>query len=86
VPRVAPLAVAHTREDAMMKLLSTISAFTLILMVSASAQEGLRRSDRRYMGEQQRRDLYQQQRRRDYMRAERPDEPTLARISHASLS
>ena len=61
----------------MMKLLSTISAFTLILMVSASAQEGLRRSDQRYMGEQQRRELYQQQRRRDYMRAERPDEPTL---------
>ena len=61
----------------MMKLLSTISAFMLIFMVSASAQEGLRRSDQRYMGEQQRRDLYQQQRRRDYMRAERPDEPTL---------
>jgi hypothetical protein len=61
----------------MIKALSTISVFTLIFMVSASAQEGLRRSDQRYMGEQQRRDLYQQQRRRDYMRAERPDDTTL---------
>ncbi len=61
----------------MIKLLSTISAFTLIFMVSASAQEGLRRSDQRYMGEPQRRDLYQQQRRRDYLRAERPGDTTL---------
>ena len=29
----------------MITILSTMSAFTLILMVSASAQEGLRRSD-----------------------------------------
>ena len=61
----------------MIKLLSTISAFVLIVMVSASAQEGLRRSDQRYTGEQQRRDLYQQQRRRDYMHAERPGDTTL---------
>ena len=39
----------------MIKVLLTISAFTLIFMVSASAQGGMRRGDQRFMGGQQRR-------------------------------
>jgi hypothetical protein len=46
----------------MIKDLLVISAFTLIVMVSASAQDGMRRGDQRLMGEQQRRDLYEQRR------------------------
>jgi hypothetical protein len=44
-----------------------ISAFTLIFMVSASAQNSMRRYDQRFMSQQQRRDLYEQQRRRELM-------------------
>jgi hypothetical protein len=61
----------------MIKVLLTISAFTLIFMVSASAQDGLRRGDQRFMGEQQRRDLYQQQRRSELMPYERRDDTIL---------
>jgi hypothetical protein len=42
-----------------------VSAFTLIFAMSASAQEGLRRGDQRFMGQQQRHDLCEQQRRRE---------------------
>ena len=48
----------HMREDAMIKDLLMISAFTLIFMVSASAQDGMRRGDQRFMAQQQRRDRY----------------------------
>jgi hypothetical protein len=54
-----------------------ISAFTLIFMVSASAQDGVRRGDQRFMGQQQRRDRYVQPRRREPMRAERRDNTIL---------
>ena len=60
----------------MIKLLSTISAFTLILVVSASAQVGMRRGDQHLMGEQQRRDLYEQ-RRSEPMPYERRDNTML---------
>jgi hypothetical protein len=46
----------------MIKHLLMISALTLIFMVSASAQRGMRHGDQRLMGEQQRRDLYEQRR------------------------
>jgi hypothetical protein len=58
----------------MIKVLLTISALTLIFMVSASAQDGMRRGDQRFMGEQQRRDWYEPQRRREYMRDEHRDD------------
>jgi len=61
----------------MIKVLLTISAFTLIFMVSASAQDGLRRGDQRFMGEQQRHDLYQQQRRSELMPYGRRDNTML---------
>ena len=61
----------------MFKVLLTISAFTLAFMVSASAQDGLRRGDQRFMGEQQRHDLYQQQRRSELMPYERRDNTML---------
>jgi hypothetical protein len=61
----------------MIKVLLTISAFTLIFMVSASAQDGLRRGNQRFMGEQQRHDLYQQQRRSELMPYERRDNTML---------
>jgi len=57
-----PGKLAHMREDAMIKDLLMISAFTLIFVASASAQVGMRRGDQRLMGEQQRRDLYEQRR------------------------
>jgi hypothetical protein len=47
----------------MIRVLLTISVFTLIFMVSASAQDGMRRGHQRFTGEQQRRDWYQQRRR-----------------------
>src|ERR1700731_991315 len=53
------------REDAMIKVLLTISAFTLIFMVPVSAQDGMRRGDQRFMGGEQRRDWYEPQRRRE---------------------
>jgi hypothetical protein len=56
-----------------LKTSGLISAFTLIFMVSASAQDGMRRGDQRFTGEQQRRDWYEPQRRREYMRDERRD-------------
>ena len=43
----------------MIKVLLTTSAFTLIFMVSASAQDATRRGDRRFMAEQQRFDSYE---------------------------
>jgi hypothetical protein len=61
----------------MIKVLLTISAFTLIFMVSASAQDGVRRGDQRFVGEQQRRDRYEPQRRREQMRDERRDNTVL---------
>ncbi len=54
----------------MIKGLLTISAFTLIFMVSASAQDGIGKRRNTTSGEQQRRDLYGQQQRRE--RDERP--------------
>jgi hypothetical protein len=60
----------------MSKALLMISAFTLIFMVSASAQDGMRRGDQRFMGQQQRRDRYEQQRRRE-VRDERRDNTIL---------
>ena len=55
----------------MIKGLLTISAFTLIFIVSASAQDGIgKRRNFTTSGEQQRRDLYGQQQRRE--RDERP--------------
>jgi hypothetical protein len=56
-----------TRENAMIKNVLMVSAFALIFAVSASAQEGPRRGDQRFLGQQQRRDLYEQQRRRELM-------------------
>jgi hypothetical protein len=62
----------------MIKDLLMISAFTLIFMVSASAQDGMRRGgDRRLMGEQQRRDFYERQRRSELMPYERRDNTML---------
>ena len=56
----------HTnKENAMIKNVLMISAFTLVFAVSAFAQEGLRRGNQRFMGQQQRHDIYQQQRRRE---------------------
>jgi hypothetical protein len=50
----------------MIKNLLMISAFALIFMVSASAQDGIgKRRDFPTSGEQQRRDLYGQQQRRE---------------------
>ena len=57
----------------MIKVLLTITAFTLIFVVSASAQDGTRRGDQRFMAEQQRRDFYEPQRRRERLRDERRD-------------
>jgi hypothetical protein len=57
----------------MSKAFLMISAFTLILMVPASAQDGMRRGDQRIMGQQQRRDRYEQQRRREQVRDESRD-------------
>jgi hypothetical protein len=74
-----PGKLAHMREDAMIKDLLMISAFTLIFVVSASAQVGMRRGDQRLMGEQQRRDLYEQ-RRSELMPYERRDNTMLAEI------
>jgi hypothetical protein len=60
----------------MIKGLLTISAFTLIFMVSASAQDGIgKRRNFTTSGEQQRRDLYGQQQRR--ARDERRDNTVL---------
>jgi hypothetical protein len=64
------------KENAMMKAALMISAFTLIFMVSASAQDGTRRGDQRLTGEQQRRDLYEQ-RRSELMPFERRDNTML---------
>jgi hypothetical protein len=61
------------REDAMTKAILMISAFTLIFMVPASAQDGMRRGDQRFMAQQQRRDRYVQPRRREQTRDERRD-------------
>jgi hypothetical protein len=61
----------------MTKVFSMISAFTLIFMVSASAQNSMRRYDQRFIGQQQRGDLYEQQRRRDLYEYERRRELTL---------
>jgi hypothetical protein len=61
----------------MIKVLLTISALTLIFMVSASAQDGMRRGEQRFMGEQQRRDRYEQQRRREHVRDVRRDTTAL---------
>jgi hypothetical protein len=65
------------REDAMIKAFLMIPAFTLIFMVSASAQDGMRRDDQRFMGQQQRRDRYEQQRRRERVGDERRDNTIL---------
>ena len=51
----------------MIKNVLMISAFTLVFAVSAFAQEGMRRGNQRFMGQQQRHDIYQQQRRRELM-------------------
>jgi hypothetical protein len=62
----------------MIKAPLMISAFTVIFMVSASAQDGMRRDHRRFMGQQQRGDRYeQQQRRRERVRDERRDNTVL---------
>ena len=61
----------------MIKVLLTITAFTLIFVASASAQDGTRRGDQRFMGEQQRRDFYEPQRRRERLRDERRDNVVL---------
>ena len=55
------------RENIMIKNVLMISAFTLIFAISASAQEGSRRGNQRFMGQQQRHDIYEQQRRRELM-------------------
>jgi hypothetical protein len=55
------------RENAMIKNVLIVSAFTLVFAVSASAQEGSRRGNQRFMGQQQRHDIYEQQRRRELM-------------------
>jgi hypothetical protein len=60
----------------MTKAVLTIFAFTLIFMVPASAQDGARRGDQRFMAQQQRRDRYEQQRRRGQLRDERRDDAT----------
>jgi hypothetical protein len=39
-----------TRENAMIKNVLMVSAFALIFAVSASAQEGPRRGDQRFLG------------------------------------
>jgi hypothetical protein len=55
----------------MIKALMMISAFTLVSLVSASAQDSIgKRRNFTTSGEQQRRDFYEQQRRRE--RDERP--------------
>jgi hypothetical protein len=60
----------------MIKALLMISAFTLIFMASASAQNGLgKRRNLTTYGEQQRRDWYEQQRRSE--RDERRDNTVL---------
>ena len=46
----------HARENAVVKNMLMVSVFALIFAVSASAQEGLRRGDQRFLGQQQRRD------------------------------
>ena len=51
----------------MIKNVLIVSAFTLVFAVSASAQEGSRRGNQRFMGQQQRHDIYEQQRRRELM-------------------
>ena len=56
------------REGAMVRNGLMVSAFTLIFALPASAQDGLRRSGQRFMGQPQRHDLYEQQRRREVMR------------------
>ena len=56
------------REGAMVRNGLMVSAFTLILAASASAQDGLRRGGQRFMGQPQRHDLYEQQRRREVVR------------------
>ena len=61
----------------MTKAILMIFAFTLIFMVPASAQDGMRRGDQRFTAQQQRRDRYAQQRRRAQMREERRDDTTL---------
>jgi hypothetical protein len=71
-----PGKLTHMRGDAMIKDLLMISAFTLIFMVSASAQDSMRRGDQRLMGEQQSRDLYEQ-RRSGIMPYERRDNTVL---------
>jgi len=59
------------KEDAMIKALLMISAFPLISMVSASAQDGIgKRTNFTTSGKQQRRDFYEQQRRREEMRGD----------------
>ena len=55
------------RENAMIKNVLIVSAFTLVFAVSAFAQEGLRRGNQRFIDQQQRHDIYQQQRRRELM-------------------
>ena len=61
----------------MIKVFLMISAFTLIFMVPASAQNSMRRYDQRFIGQQQRRYLYELQRRRELMPAEGRDNAML---------